>query len=61
MVVAVTPRPGGRVTAAHERLHERMDVKRPAPLVWVDAPEDEGAWYDEKSAKGDIHFPRHRT
>ncbi len=48
-----------RVEAAADLLRRELVVKRPAPLLWVDDPSNDGAAYDEDSEGGDIHYPEH--
>jgi hypothetical protein len=48
-----------RIEEAHRYLHREMGIKRLAPIIWTDDPDNEGAGYDQTSADGDIHYPRH--
>ena len=48
-----------RIETAAELLRRDLGIRRPTPLLWVDAPATAGAAYDEKSEDGDIHYPEH--
>jgi hypothetical protein len=48
-----------RVESAADLLRRELGVKRPAPLVWIHDPTNEGLAYDEESDDGDVHFPDH--